>query len=438
MRTVVTPCQHDDDPEVVPEDLGVHVGVAVDEARGDDAALGVDLPRAPLADATRPDDAAVCVPTSARTRPRPDPSITVHGDQRGHPCAPPQASRKVSLLTYGKAVPPVHRGSVPPGGGRRRAASKGRPVNQADQSNQSTTNLPVDRLGQQPRGRASDGLDGSAVGPADQVHGHSREHVPNSHQPAPAVPPVHRSADGSPLGWWVYEDHVRPHSDRWWPRRALRPRTSLGPIAFDEMRPGCYDPVSLADMDINQVERSLCFPMITRFAGQIFLDANDKDLALRCVRAYNDWMIDDGPGHRGRLIRSVVPLWDANWRRRDTPQRRSGCRACDVHGDASHLGLPSIHDPTGLGPFSARSNNRDRHLHAHRLGVQLVEASPFAPLLGRRRADLHQRPAVDGRVALSGHLARVPVLKIAYSESQIGWMPFILERLDNAFHTSRA
>ena len=32
--------------------------------------------------------------------------------------------------------------------------------------------------------------------------------------------------------------------------------------------------------------------------------------------------------------------------------------------------------------------------------------------------------------------SRFPTLKIAYSESQIGWMPFILERLDKVFtHT---
>ena len=48
--------------------------------------------------------------------------------------------------------------------------------------------------------------------------------------------------------------------------------------------PGCYDPAArLADMDINRTERSLCFPFITRFAGQLFLEAKDKDLALRCV-----------------------------------------------------------------------------------------------------------------------------------------------------------
>ena len=34
---------------------------------------------------------------------------------------------------------------------------------------------------------------------------------------------------------------------------------------------------------------------------------------------------------------------------------------------------------------------------------------------------------------LSGVLARFPRLKIAFSESQIGWMPFMFERVDNIF-----
>ena len=39
---------------------------------------------------------------------------------------------------------------------------------------------------------------------------------------------------------------------------------------------------------------------------------------------------------------------------------------------------------------------------------------------------------------LSGVLARYPKLKIAYSEGQIGWMPYVLERVDNVFRKSRA
>ena len=38
---------------------------------------------------------------------------------------------------------------------------------------------------------------------------------------------------------------------------------------------------------------------------------------------------------------------------------------------------------------------------------------------------------------LSGVLLRFPHLKIAFSECQIGWIPYLLERIDNVFLRSR-
>ena len=38
----------------------------------------------------------------------------------------------------------------------------------------------------------------------------------------------------------------------------------------------------------------------------------------------------------------------------------------------------------------------------------------------------------------SGVLVRFPELKLAYSEGQIGWIPYILERADDVWHEHRA
>lgn len=40
------------------------------------------------------------------------------------------------------------------------------------------------------------------------------------------------------------------------------------------------------------------------FCGQLFLRADDKELALACVRAYNDWHIDGwaGLGHEFHVL----------------------------------------------------------------------------------------------------------------------------------------
>src|SRR5205814_1119333 len=69
----------------------------------------------------------------------------------------------------------------------------------------------------------------------------------------------------------------------------------------------------LEDMDTNWIEASLCFPTFPRFCGQTFSEAKDKDLALLCVQAYNDWMVDEWCGDSGsRLIPlPLIPLWDA-------------------------------------------------------------------------------------------------------------------------------
>ena len=85
-------------------------------------------------------------------------------------------------------------------------------------------------------------------------------------------------------------------------------------VTYDDIATGCYDPKArLADMDINHVEASLCFPNYPRFCGQLFSEADDLELGLLCVQAYNDWMIDEWCGSSGgRLIPlCIVPLWDA-------------------------------------------------------------------------------------------------------------------------------
>ena len=86
-----------------------------------------------------------------------------------------------------------------------------------------------------------------------------------------------------------------------------------GPIRFSEMRPGCYDPAARAkDMDLDGVSAQLCFPSFARFAGTRFLECRERDLALLCVQAYNDFVIDEWCGFdpRRQIPLVLLPLWD--------------------------------------------------------------------------------------------------------------------------------
>ena len=75
-----------------------------------------------------------------------------------------------------------------------------------------------------------------------------------------------------------------------------RPETvKIEPFRFDQMRPGCYDvDARVRDMDINGVWASVNFPsQITGFCGRVFFDADDPELGLACIRAWNDWLFEE-------------------------------------------------------------------------------------------------------------------------------------------------
>ena len=119
-------------------------------------------------------------------------------------------------------------------------------------------------------------------------------------------------------GWadvWYYDDVRAPMMVLMAAVGFEDSQRDFGVTTYDDIRPGGWKQTErLSDMDDNHVDASLCFPnTIPRFCGQTFAERADKELALECVKAYNDWMIDEwcaGDGH-GRLIPvTMVPLWD--------------------------------------------------------------------------------------------------------------------------------
>lgn len=216
------------------------------------------------------------------------------------------------------------------------------------------------------------------------------------------------------------------------------------PVTYDEMRPGCYSvPERLADMDRNGIERSLCFPTFPRFCGQIFLEAPDTELSLACVRSYNDWTVEEWSGESGgRLIPlCIIPLWDP-MAAKDEIERNAarGVRAVTLSELPQRLGLPSLYDDDGYwDPVLAACQDTGTVVCLH-----IGSASSFA-----RSAD--DAPVASDAVftsinsqmcltdwVLSGALAKFPRLKIAMSESQVGWMPYLMERLDSIWDRHRS
>ena len=249
---------------------------------------------------------------------------------------------------------------------------------------------------------------------------------------------------GEPVDWWLYEELRRP---------LLRVDAAVGHdrdeitmkgTTYDWMRPGAWQvKPRLEDMDTNWIEASLCFPTFPRFCGQTFMEAKDKDLALLCVKAYNDWMVDEWCGESGgRLIPlTLIPLWDAALGAAEVRRNAErGVRAVCFSEIPPFLGLPSVHDKDHYwDPFFAACEETRTVICMH-IGSssKMPSTSKDAP------------PAVGSTLTFAnacyslvdwlmcGAFNRFPDLKIAYSEGQIGWIPYILERADVVWEDNRA
>jgi len=218
---------------------------------------------------------------------------------------------------------------------------------------------------------------------------------------------------------------------------------SLDPLAFEDMPPGAYDPVArVADMDRAGMLASLSFPSFPRFCGQIFWEAEDKDLALLCVRAYNDWMIDEWCGAApGRMIPlTIIPLWDPTEAAREIERcAAKGARAFCFSENPEPLGLPTIHDPNRYwDPVLAAAQDTEMVVCMH-VGSSstMASISSDAPELANLTFGAIRAAGTMLAWLFSDVFERMPGLKIALSEGNIGWMPYFLERAEQVLDKQR-
>ena len=241
---------------------------------------------------------------------------------------------------------------------------------------------------------------------------------------------------GAECDWWLYDDLVYP-----FPKLSAASgfeTLDVEPVTFDQIRPGGWKQADrLADMTANHVDASLCFPnVLPRFCGQTFLEREDKELALLCVQAYNNWMIDEwcaGDG-RGRLIPlTLIPLWDPAAAALEVHRcADKGSFAVAFSENPYHLGLPSIHDKDRFwDPFLTACQETDTVVCMH-IGSssKMPATSPDAPFSVSSTITFANAMGSMCDYILSGVFVRFPRLRVSYAEGQVGWMPYVIERMD--------
>jgi predicted TIM-barrel fold metal-dependent hydrolase len=253
----------------------------------------------------------------------------------------------------------------------------------------------------------------------------------------------HMETDDNGLECWVYDGNRYPSSGLSAVAGKSKEEFSPEPLPYSEMRPGCYDPVArIEDMDRAGVLASLCFPTITRFCGQLFMEASDREFGLVCLKAYNDWMIEEWCGAApGRYIPLVlIPMWDPQLAVAELERcAAKGATTFAFSENPAPLGLPTIHDPSRYWDPVLKAAADNEIVVCMHVGSssQLPKISPDAPVLANMSWGSVRTAGAMLEWLFSGKFQEIPALKIALSEGSIGWIPYFLQRAEQVLNTQK-
>jgi predicted TIM-barrel fold metal-dependent hydrolase len=206
-------------------------------------------------------------------------------------------------------------------------------------------------------------------------------------------------------------------------------------LRFDEIMPGNYDGTAhVADMDRDGIDVSVVYPASSIF---IYIE-DDREFALACMRAYNDWILDEfQAANPARIVGlPMLPVDDeldvciGEFDR----LAAKGARGMFIPG----FPVRPYHD-THYDPLYARAAEAGIPLTFHRTFGGKPNESDWDELV-------NQKVTTAGTVwrffaavkpftymVYAGVFARHPQLKIVGAEVNFGWIPFWAMTMEQNF-----
>ncbi len=213
---------------------------------------------------------------------------------------------------------------------------------------------------------------------------------------------------------------------------------------YDEMRPGSFDTKArLADMDIDGIHLQVLYPSVTLLGAKIY--GSEPELQVACVRAYNDWLAEFCDGSDGRLIgQAILPTTGPD----DTIAEMERALAL------GHRGVVISAFPNGsLDPapeddrFWAFAQETATPVAVHigsflpttgvsKTGPTNMNTPQFMGAAGATKSGANTLPVVC-KLLFSGVFERFSDVQLLLVESNIGWIPTLLEQVDDMFFRYR-
>ena len=216
---------------------------------------------------------------------------------------------------------------------------------------------------------------------------------------------------------------------------AGKPREQWGaePARFEDMIPGCYDPHQRKkDFLSNGIFASVAFPTLPGFAGRKFGTFEDKDLALVCVRAWNDFILDEWCPVAPEMYvpMTIAPVWDAQLAAGETSRCiEKGSKALCWMEDPANIGLPGYHTDYWH-PLFAVCQDADIPVCMHIGGaLPQVTLEGKIPMVEIAAAFAHAARSATNMM-VSPIPRKFPRIKLVWSEGGIGWITAAIERAD--------
>ncbi len=216
------------------------------------------------------------------------------------------------------------------------------------------------------------------------------------------------------------------------------------PPTYAEAHPASFEAKARLElMDGLGIYAQALYPNVGGFGSQLWRTMEDQELALDCVRAYNDMLFDWTSVDPDRFISiCAIAFWNVDAAVKEiervaglgargiifsgAPQLHEQPFLADKHWDpvwsaAQDAGLPvSFH--VGSGDMTAQ------------FSMQRIAVEGMAVTYARASTALFFDTAMQlTDLLLSGILPRFPELSFVSVESGIGWLPFLLEAADYHF-----
>ena len=226
-------------------------------------------------------------------------------------------------------------------------------------------------------------------------------------------------------------------------------RPVLFTSSYGTMRPGCYDAKQrVADMNADGLDVGLVFPIVGGHLHRI----QDPELHKACVEAYNDALVDwCKAGDASRLIPvAIMPLLDVDAAVMELDRvLKTGYKAVLFSGWPNGSPSPDAADDQFwklceesqiVVCFNSGAIVREQASSlfggSAEASARVVARAPV-PITLNNLASGVGAPLAVGRLVLRGVTERFPRLKLCFSGTGAGWLPYFLEQVDGMYFHDR-